>query len=115
MRVAERDERVRLISGRIMRSTAYRSHSGNPAKTVRNMVEAGVRSGLMYRSREDDAALTMIDIAEADALVAEWRAALEDEEGGDREISAGVEMAEFIERLSSEATLAFGEPGKKKG
>lgn len=112
MRVAERDHKVKQISGRIMRSTAYNEQ--NAAKTVRNMVEAGVRSGLMYRDREDDAALVMLDVDEAESLVAEWHEALEDEEGGDREIEAGQALAEFVGALANDARLAYGaeEAGK---
>lgn len=112
MRVAERDHKVKQISGRIMRSNAYNDPNGNAAKTVRNMVEASVRSGLMYRSREDDAALIMLDLEEAKTLVAEWNAALEDEEGGDREIEAGQALAEFVGMLMHDSILAFGEPGE---
>ena len=75
-------------------------------------VEAGVRSGLMYRDRGDDAALIMLDVDEAKSLVAEWNAALEDEEGGDREIEAGQALAEFVGMLAHDAQLAFGEPGE---
>lgn len=77
MRAEEFKKKIKTISGRIMRSTAYNEQSA--AKTVRNMVEAGVRSGLMYRDREDDAALIMLDVDEAESLVAEWHEALEDE------------------------------------
>lgn len=96
MRAEEFKKKIKTISGRIIRSTAYNDPRGNAAKTVRNMVEAGVRSGLMYRDREDDVALVMIDVDEAESLVAEWEAALEDEEGGDREIAAGQALAEFV-------------------
>lgn len=106
MRVEEFKKKIKTISGRIMRSTAYNEQSA--AKTVRRMVEAGVRSGLMYRSREDDAALIMLDVDEAKSLVAEWNAALEDEEGGDREIAAGQALAEFVGALASDARLAYG-------
>lgn len=110
MRAEEFKKKIKTISGRIMRSTAYNEQSA--AKTVRNMVEAGVRSGLMYRSREDDAALIMLDVDEAKSLVAEWNAALEDEEGDDREIEAGQALAEFVGMLAHDAQLAFGEPGE---
>ena len=106
MRTEELKKKIKTISGRIMRSTAYNEQ--NPAKTVRNMVEAGVRSGLMYRSREDDAALIMLDVDEAESLVAEWHGALEDEEGGDREIAAGQALAEFVGALVNDARLAYG-------
>lgn len=106
MRAEEFKKKIKTISGRIMRSTAYNEQSA--AKTVRNMVEAGVRSGLMYRDRGDDAALIMLDVDEAKSLVAEWNAALEDEEGGDREIEAGQALAEFVGMLAHDAQLAFG-------
>lgn len=109
MRIAERDHKVKQISGRIMRSTAFRSGGNNPAKVVRSMVESAVKSGLMYRSREDDAALAMIDVDEAKSLVAEWNAALEDEGGGDREIAAGQALAEFVAELAHDAQLAYGD------
>ena len=106
MRVEEFKKKIKTISGRIMRSTAYTEQDA--AKTVRNMVEAGVRSGLMYRAREDDAALIMLDVDEAESLVAEWSAALEDGEGGDREIAAGQALAEFVGALANDARLAYG-------
>lgn len=106
MRAEEFKKKIKTISGRIMRSTAYNEQSA--AKTVRNMVEAGVRSGLMYRDRGDDAALIMLDVDEAESLVAEWDAALEDEEGGDREIAAGQALAEFVGALVNDARLACG-------
>ena len=113
-----RTDKVKLVAGRVMRApmaTAAEAAeiTGDPIKLMRHAIERGVAAGLAYRDSED--VQVPLDIAEADALVAEWHAALEDEEGGDREISAGFEMAEFIERLSNEAKLAFGEPGKKKG
>lgn len=106
MRAEEFKKKIKTISGRIMRSTAYNEQSA--AKTVRNMVEAGVRSGLMYRDREDDAALIMLDVGEAKSLVDEWHEALEDEEGGDREIAAGQALAEFVGVLANDARLAYG-------
>lgn len=109
MRVAERDEKVKQISGRIMRSTAFRSGGENPARVVRSMVESAVKSGLMYRSREDDAAMVMLDVDEAKSLVDEWHEALEDEEGGDREIAAGQALAEFVAVLVEHAQLAYGD------
>lgn len=112
MRTEEFKKKVKTVSGRIMRSTAYNEQSA--VKTVRNMIEAGVRSGLMYRDREDDAALIMLDVDEAESLVAEWSAALEGEEGGDREIEAGQALAEFVGALVNDARLAYGagEAGK---
>lgn len=112
-----RNEKIKLIAGRIMRgpmatATEATEADGNPHKIMRAVIERAVAAGLAYRDNED--AQVPLDIAEADALVAEWQAALEDEEGGDREISAGVEMAEFIERLSSEAKLAFGTQSEEK-
>lgn len=110
MRTEEFKKKIKTISGRIMRSTAYNEQSA--AKTVRNMVEAGVRSGLMYRDREDDAALVMLDIAEARELVENWNVAIEAEsdEAIDR---SGDAMASYIRGLASQAALAFGEPTEK--
>lgn len=108
MRAEEFKKKIKTISGRIMRSTAFRSGGENPARVVRGMVEAGVRSGLTYRDREDDAALIMLDVDDAESLVAEWHEALEDEEGGDREIEAGQALAEFVGALVNDARLAYG-------
>lgn len=102
MRAEEFKKKIKTISGRIMRSTAYNEQSA--AKTVRNMVEAGVRSGLMYRDREDDAALVMLDVDEARALVEEYREKREVNE----ELDAADALASYVEALVNDARLAYG-------
>lgn len=102
MRTEEFKKKIKTISGRIMRSTAYSEQSA--AKTVRNMVEAGVRSGLMYRDREDDAALVMLDVDEARALVEEYREKREVNE----ELDAADALASYVEALANDARIAYG-------
>lgn len=109
-----RNEKIKLVAGNVMRSpmaTAAEAAeiNGDPVKLMRHAIERGVAAGLAYRDGDD--VQVPLDIAEARALVADFRGKRAHELSA--ELEAADALARYVEGLANQAALAFGEPTEK--